>query len=329
MIAVCGEALIDLVDQGGWTFRALPGGSPANVAVGLARLAIPAALLARVADDGFGRLLRQHLTDNGVDTRFLVSAAEPSTLAVVTLDPVGVASYQFYVHGTADWQWTQEQLPPAMPADVVALHAGSLALSVEPAATVLTELLGAERDRGQVTISFDPNLRPSFEPDREAAQRRVEHQVGLADLVKVSSEDLGWLLPGESPSQVARRWAEELGPAVVIVTLGGDGALAVGPNAGEVHRRTPTVELADTVGAGDAFTAGLLAALQDRKLLGGANRAGLTDLSADTLADVVDEAALVAAITCSRPGADPPTRDEVTAWGAPGPQRAAAGGPGR
>jgi fructokinase len=326
MIAVCGEALIDLVDQGGWTFRAHPGGSPANVAVGLARLAIPAALLARVADDGFGRLLRQHLTDNGVDTRFLISAAEPSTLAVVTLDPVGVASYQFYVNGTADWQWTPDQLPPALPPDAVALHAGSLALSIEPAATVLTELLRAERDRGQVTISFDPNLRPSFEPDRDAARRRVERQVALSDLVKVSSEDLGWLQPGESPAQVAHRWVEKLGPALVIVTLGGGGALAVGPNGGEVHRPSPTVELADTVGAGDAFTAGLLAALADRKLLGGANRPALAALSADTLADVIDEAGLVAAITCSRAGADPPTRDEVSAWRG---QRTVAGGPGR
>jgi fructokinase len=328
MIAVCGEALIDLVDEGGWTFRAHPGGSPANVAVGLARLAIPTALLGRVAGDGFGRLLRQHLTDNGVDTRFLVHAAEPSTLAVVTLDPAGVATYQFYVDGTADWQWTREQLPPAMPVDVVAVHAGSLALSVEPAATVLTELLRAERDRGQVTISFDPNLRPSFEPDRDAARRRVERQVALSDVVKVSSEDLGWLQPGESPAQVAHRWAAELGPALVIVTLGGGGALAVGADGGEVQRSTPTVEVADTVGAGDAFTAGLLAALADRKLLGGANRAALAALSADTLADVVDEAALVAAITCSRPGADPPTRDEVAAWGASGPQRATARGAG-
>jgi fructokinase len=271
-------------------------------------------LLARVAKDGFGRMLRRHLIDNGVDTRFLVDAAEPSTVAVVTLDEAGVASYQFYVDGTADWQWTPDQLPPTLPPDVVAVHAGSLALCVEPAASVLTDFLRAERHRGQVTISFDPNLRSGFETDRDAAVHRVERHVGLADVVKVSSEDLAWLLPDEAAPQVAHRWAEKLGPAVVVVTLGSGGALAVGPDGGEVHRPTPTVQFADTVGAGDAFTAGLLAALEGRALLGGANRAALAALNANTLADIIDEASLVAAITCARRGADPPTRDEVTAW---------------
>jgi fructokinase len=326
MIVVCGEALIDLVDQGGGMFRAHPGGSPANVAVGLARLSIPAALLARVAEDGFGRLLRRYLVDNGVDPRFLVGAAEPSTLAVVSLDEAGVASYRFYVNGTADWQWTPDQLPPALPADVVAVHAGSLALCIEPSASVLTELLRSERDRGQVTISFDPNLRSAFETDPDAARRRVERQVALADVVKVSSEDLAWLLPDEPPEQVARRWTE-LGPAIVLVTLGADGALAVGPDGTEVHRASPPVELADTVGAGDAFTAGLLAALDRRGLLGGTNRPALTAVGAATLAEIIDEAAVVAAITCSRPGADPPTRDEVAEWSARRAERMTAGGP--
>jgi len=315
VITVCGEALIDLVDQGGGFFRAHPGGSPANVAVGLARLGIPAALLARIAEDTFGRVLRRHLLDNAVDTQFLVNAAEPSTLAVVSLDQAGVASYQFYVNGTADWQWTPEQLPTALPAEVVAIHAGSLALCVEPAATVLTDLLRTEHASGQVTISLDPNLRPAFEADRDSALRRIERQVALADVVKVSSEDLGWLLPDESPEHIARRW-RELGPAVVVVTSGAAGAAAVGPDGETVHRPSPVVEIADTVGAGDAFTAGLLAALARRRLLGGANRSALSTVGVDTLAEVIDEAALVAAITCSRPGADPPTREEIAQWSA-------------
>lgn len=313
MIAVCGEALIDLVDDGDGLFRAHPGGSPANVAVGLSRLEIPVALIARVSQDAFGRLLRAHLIDNGVDLRYLVTAAELSTLAVVSLDGAGVASYAFYANGTADWQWESGQLPAALPAEVVALHSGSLALSIEPAASMVTELLRSERARGQVTISLDPNVRPAFEDDQAAARRRVERQVGLADVVKASAEDLAWLAPGESPSHVARRW-QELGPKIVIVTLGETGALAVGPNGQEINRSSPPVELVDTVGAGDAFTAGLLAAMERNELLGAPNRSALAALSAETLATVIDEAALVAAITCSRRGADSPTRDQVRAY---------------
>jgi len=167
VIAVCGEALIDLVDRGDGLFAAYPGGSPTNVAVGLARLAVPTTLVARVSDDTFGRLLTGHLLDNQVDTRFVVPATEPTTLAVASLDPAGVASYRFYVNGTADWQWTSEQLPADLPADVDAIHVGSLALAVEPAATVLTAMLHAQHQRGQVTISLDPNLRaPEWAPER-------------------------------------------------------------------------------------------------------------------------------------------------------------------
>jgi fructokinase len=309
-IMVSGEALIDLVDEGDGQFRAHPGGSPANVAVGLARLSIEATLLARVSHDAFGRLLRSHLDRGGVDLSHVVAASEPTTLAVVSLDERGVATYDFYVIGTADWQWQPSEIPDPLPAGTVALHTGSLALAVPPGAEVITGLLRREHERGQVTISLDPNIRPTFEKNREDAVRRVENQVSLADVVKVSEEDLAWLFPGEEPAAVAQRW-RDLGPAIVAVTLGADGVLAVGPEEKVVSRPAVSVRLVDTVGAGDAFTAGLLAGLSRAGLLGGDNRAVLGSVDDAMLADLLDGAALVAALTCAKRGADPPTWIEV------------------
>jgi fructokinase len=181
---------------------------------------------------------------------------------------------------------------------------------VPPGAAVLTDLLRREHGRGQVTICFDPNVRPTFEADREAAVRRVEEQMSLADLA--------WLLPDEKPADVAARW-REAGPAVVVVTLGPDGVLAVGPGGGVVTRPAVSVRLVDTVGAGDAFTAGLLAGLERASLLGGENRDALGAVDDNTLAELLDGAALVAALTCARRGADPPTWIEVRqARSAPG-----------
>jgi fructokinase len=310
MITVCGEALIDLVNQGGGRFQAHPGGSPANVAVGLSRLGAPVALLARVSSDAFGQLLQAHLHDNGVDPRHLMQARERTTLAVVSLDENGVATYDFYVEGTADWHWQPSELPDPLPDDVTALHSGSLALAVEPGASLLTGLLRRERNRGQVTISIDPNIRPTFEPDRQAALRRVEEQVRFADVVKVSAEDLRWLVPGESAVECARRW-QAMGPAVVVVTLGSSGAVAIAADGIQLSRPSVPVAVVDTVGAGDAFTAGMLDAMRRLGLLGVRGHNALRGLSAQTLGRIVDEGMLVAALTCGRAGANPPTWAEV------------------
>jgi fructokinase len=302
MLTALGEAIIDLVAEDERRFVAHPGGSPLNVSVGLARLGQPAALAARLSGDPFGAMFRAHLAAAGVDTRHVVDAREPSTLAVATLDPAGVARYDFWAEGTADWQWTDAELAGAVDADTRALHTGSLALEAEPGASRIRALLA--RLRGQVTISYDPNVRLARRGPVEAGRAAVERVVGLADLVKVSSEDLAWLYPGEDPVAAATRWAQA-GPALVVVTLGGDGAVALHSGAAPVHRAAPPVEVVDTVGAGDAFTAGLLGALADRDAL------APDALARADLAAVLDRAGLVAALTCARPGADPPTRAEV------------------
>ncbi|REF35834.1 carbohydrate kinase family protein [Thermasporomyces composti] len=309
MITVIGEALIDLVGDG-TVYRATPGGSPLNVAVGLARLGVPCALLARLSSDTFGSQLRDHLRRNGVSLRHAVSAAEPTTLAFAFLDAEGSARYEFYVEGTADWQWTQDELPSPLPAEVTAVHAGSLAVALPPGAPVLEEFLRRERTRGAVTLSYDPNIRPHLCPDKEATRARVERQVRLAHVVKASAEDVAWLYPDTPLDEVLRRWTT-LGPQLVVLTLGADGAVARQPDGPEVRVDAPTVRVVDTVGAGDAFTSALLAGLARRDLLAVLRDERAERLRHDLLAELLAASCRVAAFTCTRPGADPPTRDEV------------------
>lgn len=303
-VVVCGETVVDLVQAGPRSWTSLPGGSPANVAVGLSRLEVPTGLLARLAGDAFGQLLRGHLEDAGVDLSLAVAAVEPPTLAVVSLDPAGVASYAFYVEGTADGQWTDAELSAPLPPSVQALHTGSMALELVPGGARLVALL--ERLSGTVLLSYDPNVRLARAAPREQGLAAVEHVVALSDVVKVSSEDLAFLLPGVPLEEVLRRW-RALGPALVVVTDGGEGSLALG--AGEVLRVSGVrVDVVDTVGAGDAFSAGLLAGLDDAGLL---ERSALRAADDAALLRALDLATRTAAITCGRAGADPPTRFEL------------------
>jgi len=304
MIVVCGEALIDLVSEGPARWRALPGGSPANTAVGLARLGTPTALLARLADDVFGRQLREHLVGNGVDLRYAARAEEPTTLAFVEQTPHG-AEYAFYVSGTADWQWRDHELPAQMGDDVLALHTGSLALLMAPGAALIEELL--RREHRNRVISVDPNVRPSMLPDRPNYRQRVERWIGTADIVKVSADDLAWLYPDEALEAVATRWAAA-GPALVVVTRGADGAYARTAGGADVDVPGEKVDVVDTVGAGDSFSAGLLHHLAESSLL---TRPGLAALTSEDMAGAVRFAVRVAAVTCTRAGADPPTRADL------------------
>jgi fructokinase len=311
VVAVAGEALIDLLprgDQG--LFEAVPGGSPANVAVGLARLGVPTRMLARIADDALGQRLRAHLAGNGVDLSFAVRAPEPTSLAIVTMGPDGLADYDFRVEGTADWQWRDAELAGALGGQVVALHAGSLALTMPPGAAVLADLLARARDGA--TVSYDPNCRPLLMGSPGQVRDQVDRLVALADVVKASADDLAWLLPGRAAAEVAVEWLAK-GPAIVAITLGAAGAVAAAARTGTIRRAAPRVEVVDTVGAGDAFMSALLAGLRDRDLLGARRREELRAIDPETLARVLDQAVLAATITCTRSGAQPPTAEELHA----------------
>ncbi|WP_410811705.1 carbohydrate kinase family protein [Micromonospora sp. 067-2] len=311
MIVVAGEALIDLVVSAEGQ-RAVPGGSPANVAVTLARLDQPVRLLARLGTDEYGRQVAEHLSANGVDLGWAVRAEQPTSVAVATLDATGQASYEFRLAGTADWQWTPQELPELAGSSATALHTGSLALALQPGARVLEDLLARERRRDGLTVSIDLNLRPGIVADRAAEQARVERQIGLAHLVKASDEDLAWLYPDRSVADVMASW-RAAGVSCAVVTRGGDGAWLVAPDGSMLQQPGLPTTVVDTVGAGDAFTGGLLAALADLDALGDGPAARLAAVSAQQWATVLRQAATVAALTCGRRGADPPRRAEVEA----------------
>jgi fructokinase len=304
MFVVVGEALVDLVGQrGSRTMVAHPGGSPANVALGLARLGDPVTLVTRLGRDAFGEMISAHLQASGVRVDGGPDGGTKTSLAVATL-AAGIATYDFRI------EWDIGDLEP-LPIETRCLHTGSLATALPPGRARVADLLERERRRGRVTISYDPNVRPALLGTPEEARPGIEQLVALADVVKVSDEDLRWLHPDQEDEDVARGWLAT-GPALVVVTRGGRGVFAVTTRL-ETHRPATPVDLVDTVGAGDSFTSGLLDGLRRADLIGGARRAELASIDEASLGSVLDTASLIAAITCSRPGADPPTRDEVDA----------------
>jgi fructokinase len=301
-LTVIGEALVDLVPgTGPGCYQAKPGGSPFNVAIGLARLGHRTTLMARLADNAFGRLLREHAAAEGVDLAPAPHAAEPTTLAVVGLDSTAQASYDFYLQGTADWQWTDDELA-RIPRDSTVLHIGSLASWTPPGdQRIYAAAAGLHRD-GQVVISYDPNIRPDLLGEPGQARPLIERFVAVAHIVKASGEDIGWLYPGESHEDVSGRWLD-LGALVVVVTDGPRGAYLFRAGAAPVYRPGHPVRVADTIGAGDAFTAGLLGGLSRRGLH---SPGQLARWPSGPLAEAVEEAVLISALTCERVGADPP-----------------------
>lgn len=308
MIVVAGEALIDLAPRDGLLLP-LAGGSPYNVAVGLGRLGRETHYLGGLSADAFGEMMAERLAADGVDLSLASRFERPSTLAVVHLDDEGRATYGFYLDGTAAASIDGAHLP-ALP-EGAALHVslGAIGFAHEPTGHALAALL--RREAGTRLTSLDPNVRPLvFEQAGGVAPYAglVDEVVAGLDMVKVSDEDLEQLHPDlEGWHAVARRWADA-GPALVVVTRGPDGAVALTADGREVSVPGERVEVVDTVGAGDAFTSGLLGWL-DRE--GVTDRAALAALDDDALRSALTYARRVAAITCTRAGSDPPRADEV------------------
>ncbi len=313
-IAVLGERIVDFVPgDDPQSYRAVAGGSPANVALGVRRLGGEPVLLGRAGDDGLAGLLDRAIVDNGLSTAALLRRSGPSMLAVCTRKDDGSVEYYFYYQGSPDLMWTQadlaEALGEARAAGAVAWHTGSLVSWLGPGVDAVLEAWRAAREAGDLTLSYDPNARPGTVP-REEMRDRVERFVALSDVVKVSDEDIAFLCPGERPADVCARWSSS-GPALVVLTRGPEGVAAwrQGAVIADVPGRSVTV--ADTVGAGDTVTAALLVGLGDAGVLGGAGRIdGLADAD---VRSILERAVCAAAITCSREGAQPPTRAEVDA----------------
>ena len=307
MFVVCGEALMDVFGGAdsahGLLLDARIGGSPLNVAIGLARLAQPVAFFGAVSTGFLGQRLMRALRDEGVATDAVARLDAPTTLGLVGLDESGVPSYAFYGHGCADRLLPLEALA-TVPAAARVFHFGSYAMVVEPVAATQRALV--EREHRRCLIAYDPNIRLNVEPDIVRWRDTLQWMLPRTHLLKVSEEDLGLLYPGRAPAELAHEWLAR-GVVCVVVTHGAQGASSW--RAGDQLRVEPVaVPVVDTVGAGDTFQAALLAGLAER---GVHSREALRDMAAAPWQQVLQFAAHAAAITCSRRGADMPRRNEL------------------
>ena len=303
LVLVTGEALVDLIPRGASTYEAVLGGSPFNTAVGLGLLGIRTGFAGRLSNDAMGEAFLSRLTETGVDVAHVLHSPEPSPLAFVTRGTVATgARYSFYLGSTAydgpspigaDW-----------PETAAHLHIGSF--SAVDGRHGAAALAAFEATGTRATTSFDPNIRPFVVPGREETLKLVEERIRLSTIVKASEEDLEWLYPDTSLEDSAARWAG-MGPRLFVLTRGGGGAEAY--FAGDrLQRPAPTIDVVDTVGAGDSFMAGLLAAMADSDALG-TSKAGVP--SERQVDQWLNFAIAAAAITCTRQGAQPPTRAEL------------------
>lgn len=308
MFLVCGEALFDFFLEGeagpaSATFAARVGGSPFNVAMGLARLGKSSGLLTGLSDDMLGRRVGQVLAAEGVSDAYAVRTDRPTTISLVGLDPAGVPEYQFYGNGSADTGVTVADLPEIGP-EVTGLHFGSYSLAVAPVADAFAAL--AQKEAGRF-ISLDPNVRATIVPDMAVWRARLDVLYPLANLVKISAEDLEQLHPGLS----AESFAADLigrGVGLVVVTDGGEAAHGFTASGLSASATPPKVSVIDTVGAGDTFQATLISQLHDHPE---GPVAAIAALDRDALEATLLLAARAAAITCARRGADLPFAAEL------------------
>ncbi|MDN3221520.1 carbohydrate kinase family protein [Pseudomonas nunensis] len=311
MYLVCGEALFDFFsedDASGLAskvnFKAIAGGSPFNVAVGLRRLGVDAALFAGLSTDYLGRRLQQVLQDEGVRPDYLVDFAAPTTLAMVAVGANGSPHYSFRGEGCADRQLRLEHLPELGP-EVRGLHIGSFSLVVQPIADTLLALVG--RESRKRLISLDPNVRLNPEPNIDLWRSRIAELVELADLIKVSDEDLSLLYPEQDPQRVIEGWLQHR-CQLVFLTRGGEGATVFSRAHGSWSVPACSVKIADTVGAGDTFQAALITWLTEHQL---DSVDGVQRLSREQIDGMLKFAVQAAALTCSKTGPDLPYRQQL------------------
>lgn len=311
MFVVCGEALIDIFVEndaqstpGQFPLQACVGGSPFNVAIGLSRLGQESSLLTGLSNDMFGKRLSSVLSKEGVSQELIAEKNLPTTVAFVEKDEEGVPTYSFYGEGTADrsLQLEDVDLGGEIP---VAIHLGSYSIVSQPTADSLLALV--KKYSGKCLISLDPNIRAIVEPDMKVWQKRVEELVRLSDVVKVSDEDLELMYPDLQPEEVVKSWLAT-GLKMVVLTRGGEGS-SLWSSQAHIDIKNPKIKVVDTVGAGDTYQAALLDSLGNLIKLDGENWSD--QLTAEKLQQIGNYSASAAAITCSRQGADLPTKSEV------------------
>jgi fructokinase len=292
-IWVCGEVLIDILPSG-----PVVGGGPANTAKALARLGHDVNFIDGISTDAYGQSAREELVRDGVNLDLALASDKPTCTATVTLDAAGGASYEFLIDGTATFDFAASWLPDPYRYQPQVLHIGTLVTMIEPGASVLYDW--AMEVAELAPIVFDPNIRPSVQPDRDLYEAAVEKWAALSAVIKVSDDDLAWLFPGQSIDDVANRWIND-GAFLVVVTKGANGIVGYTAEA-RVEVPGVKVDVVDTVGAGDTVGAIVVEAMLTH---------GLIELRGDLLRSVLARAASAAAITCSRKGAQPPYKHEL------------------
>ncbi len=303
MRIVCfGEALIDFKETSALTFQGFVGGSPLNVAVAVARLGTPVALASQVSADFLGQAVMHHIAHNGVSDALITRSSAPSTVAFVS-ERGGDVDFTFLNEGAADTLYNPDPRPQ-LPETVRFISFGSISLLRDPAAQAIFDTVAAHRSR--CAVVFDPNVRPALIPDKTRYFPLLERALGLAHLVKVSTQDLRWLYPETPPLEAAQRWLEH-GPEAVVVTQGGEGTVLL-RRQGQLFVPTPVIHVEDTVGAGDTFMGALMVRLEEQ-----GHQRGFGALADTAWRDALAFAAAAAALNCTRPGADPPTRAELEA----------------
>ena len=292
-IWVCGEVLIDILPTG-----PVVGGGPANTAKALARLGHDVHFIDGISSDAFGQSAREELLRDGVNLDLALASDKPTCTATVTLDAAGGASYEFLIDGTATFDFASSWLPDPYRYQPQVLHIGTLVTMIEPGASALYDWAMSVAELAPIV--FDPNIRPSVQPDRDFYEAAVEKWAALSAVIKVSDDDLAWLFPGQSIDDVANRWIND-GAFLVVVTRGADGLVGYTAD-GRVEVPGVKVDVVDTVGAGDTVGAIVVEAMLAH---------GLIELRGDLLRSVLTRAASAAAITCSRKGAQPPYKHEL------------------
>ena len=292
-IWVCGEVLIDILPTG-----PVVGGGPANTAKALARLGHDVYFIDGISSDAYGQVARTELLRDGVNLDLALVSDKPTCTASVTLDAAGGASYEFLIDGTATFDFHSSWLPDPYRFQPQVLHIGTLVTVIEPGASALYDW--AMQVAEFAPIVFDPNIRPSVQPDRDLYEAAVEKWAALSAVIKVSDDDLAWLFPEVSIDDVAKRWIND-GVFLVVITRGANGIVGFTED-GRVEVPGVKVDVVDTVGAGDTVGAIVVEAMIEH---------GLIELRGDRLQEVLSRAAHAAAITCSRQGAEPPYKHEL------------------
>jgi fructokinase len=299
-IWVCGEVLIDLIPVAPGSTDRTPhvGGGPANTAKALARLGHDVHFIDGISTDAYGVMARDELVNDEVKLDLARTSDLPTALAIVSLDNNGSASYEFKLDQTATFDFSLDWLPDPSRHKPNVLHIGTLVTVIQPGADVLYDW--ALQVAEFAPIVFDPNIRPAVMSDRDLYEAAIEKWAAISSVIKVSDDDLEWLFPNISIDDVAERWIND-GAALVVVTRGSEGLIGFTAD-GAVEVPGVKVDVADTVGAGDTVGAIIVEAMVEK---------GIISLTGDVLQDVLHRAAKAAAITCSRPGAQPPYKHEL------------------